>query len=153
MIDGIELAAHEEKLKDELEKLNVQLAKCTETTDKQTTSLKENGGSDTDIDDSVLNLEVSTTSAAIDTQVNRVVGYSQAEIQQEILHLEKLLRFVDSEFAPQKQKFKDLMADGDIRFDLLWLLFPPDSQVAFKDDISGLPMAGKVTLAMYHNLD
>jgi hypothetical protein len=61
-----------------------------------------------------------------------------------ILHLEKLIRFLEKEFAPVRQELDALLLSGDIKFDLLWCLLRRGSAVTFKDHQSGLPMAGEV---------
>ena len=62
----------------------------------------------------------------------------------QILHLEKLLKFLEIEFQPTRQKLNDLLANNDIKFNLLWCLFRLGSVITFKDHESGLLMAGEV---------
>jgi len=151
LIDGIELAGHHQKLKDELEKLHAQLARCDTVSGNERTDPIENDEDDSTLNETAVTGSRNSIAGLTENQARPVVGYSRADIDIEILHLDKLIKFVDSEFAPQKQKFTDLVADNDIRFDLLLLLFPPDSEVFFEDKISGLPMAGQVTLFPCHS--
>jgi hypothetical protein len=62
----------------------------------------------------------------------------------QIVHLEKLLKFLEKEFAPTRQKLNDLLASNDMKFSLLWCLFCLGSVITFKDYESGLNMAGEV---------
>jgi len=59
-------------------------------------------------------------------------------------HLQKLLNFLETEFAPTRQKLKDLLENNDMKFGLLWCLFRLGSVVTFKDHESSLIMAGEV---------
>jgi len=60
------------------------------------------------------------------------------------LHLQKLLNFLEKEFAPTRQRLNDLLASNDMKFSLLWCLFRLGSVITFKDYDSGLNMAGEV---------
>ena len=60
------------------------------------------------------------------------------------LHLEKLLKFLEKEFAPTRQKLNNLLLSNDMKFSLLWCLFRLGSVITFKDYESGLNMAGEV---------
>lgn len=65
-------------------------------------------------------------------------------IRLQTLHLQKLLNFLEKEFAPTRQKLSDLLATNDMKFSLLWCLFRLGSVITFKDYESGLNMAGEV---------
>jgi hypothetical protein len=69
---------------------------------------------------------------------------TSAFLNLQILHLQKLLAYLDTEFAPTKQKMLDLLANNDIKFSLLWCLFRLGSVITFKDYQTGLTMAGEV---------
>ena len=62
----------------------------------------------------------------------------------QVQHLEKLLKFLESEFGPTRQKLNDLLENNDMKFSLLWCLFRLGSVITFKDYESGLTMAGEV---------
>ena len=66
----------------------------------------------------------------------------------QVQHLEKLLRFLESEFGPIRQKLNDLLENNDMKFSLLWCLFRLGSVITFKDYESGLNMAGEVYLSI-----
>jgi hypothetical protein len=69
-------------------------------------------------------------------------GASALRLQ--VQHLEKLTKFLEKEFAPTRQKLKDLAATGEIKFNLLWALYRLGSVITFRDNESGLIMAGEV---------
>jgi hypothetical protein len=77
------------------------------------------------------------------------VAISAEMLRVRILHLEKLLRFLEAEFAPTRQKLIDLLVNGDIKFGLLWCLFRLGSVISFKDYESGLVMAGEVSHSIF----
>lgn len=64
----------------------------------------------------------------------------------QVQHLEKLIKFLDKEFAPTRQKLKDLAVTGEIKFSLLWALFRLGGVITFRDNESGLVMAGEVSI-------
>lgn len=70
---------------------------------------------------------------------------TSAFLNLQILHLQKLLNYLDTEFAPTKQKMIELLANNDIKFSLLWCLFRLGSVITFKDYQTGLTMAGEVS--------
>ena len=84
------------------------------------------------------------TAAQADSDV--VVSADVLRLQVE--HLEKLLRFLNSDFAATRQKLLDLLANSEIKFNLLWCLFRLGSVITFKDYESGLTMAGEVPLPL-----
>ena len=65
-------------------------------------------------------------------------------LSQQVLHLQKLLDFLNEEFGPTRQKLNDLLESNDMKFGLLWCLFRLGSVITFKDHESGLSMAGEV---------
>jgi hypothetical protein len=65
-------------------------------------------------------------------------------LRQQALHLQKLMDFLREEFEPTRQKLKDLLDSNDIKFGLLWCLFRLGATITFKDNESGLNMAGEV---------
>lgn len=65
-------------------------------------------------------------------------------LRQQALHLQKLMDFLREEFGPTRQKLKDLLESNDIKFGLLWCLFRLGATITFKDNESGLNMAGEV---------
>jgi hypothetical protein len=62
----------------------------------------------------------------------------------QVQHLEKLVKFLESEFGPTRKKLNDLLENNDMKFSLLWCLFRLGSVITFKDYESGLNMAGEV---------
>ena len=72
------------------------------------------------------------------------VGVTVLRLQ--VQHLEKLTKFLEKEFGPTRQKLKDLAATGEIKFNLLWALFRLGSVITFRDNESGLVMAGEVSM-------
>jgi hypothetical protein len=72
------------------------------------------------------------------------IQLSASTLKLQVLHLEKLLNYLDTEFAPTKQKLADLLANNDIKFNLLWCLYRLGDVITFKDRDSGLTMAGEV---------
>jgi hypothetical protein len=108
----------------------------------------DRNGNDKNADNHVDNLGTAVKVEFVPSQIRcEVRGPSPAEIRIQSLHLQKLIKFVDVEFFAQKQKFEDLVVDNDIRFDLLWLLFPPERHVVFQDRMTGLSMAGEVRVS------
>ena len=67
-------------------------------------------------------------------------------LRQQVQHLEKLIKFLEKEFAPTRQKLKDLAVTGEIKFSLLWAVFRLGSVITFRDNESGLVMAGEVSI-------
>jgi len=65
------------------------------------------------------------------------------------LHLSKLVKFLETEYDPVRQKLNELLAHNDIKFNLLWCLFRLGSVITFKDHESGIVMAGEITSADY----
>lgn len=78
------------------------------------------------------------------TTDDKVVGASGLRLQ--VQHLEKLTKFLEKEFAPTRQKLKDLAVSGEIKFNLLWALYRLGTVITFRDHESGLIMAGEVYL-------
>jgi len=124
-------------LEEELEKLETSLAKSENDNEIPDTGLSGNDNANSPVD----NVE---TAVQVEFTPNQISRHSPTEIHLQILHVRKLIKFIDAEFFSQKQKFEDLVTDNDIRFDLLWLLFRPEKHVVFQDPMSGLPMAGEV---------
>jgi hypothetical protein len=73
------------------------------------------------------------------------IQLSASTLKLQVLHLEKLLNYLHTEFAPTKQKLADLLANNDIKFNLLWCLYRLGDVITFKDRDSGLTMAGEVS--------
>lgn len=67
-------------------------------------------------------------------------------LRQQVQHLEKLIKFLEKEFEPTRQKLRDLAVTGEIKFSLLWALFRLGSVITFRDNESGLVMAGEVSI-------
>jgi len=59
-----------------------------------------------------------------------------------VSHLKGLITVIEEEFEPYERKLDALK--NDITFDLLWRLFPQDSEIVFKDLNSGCNCIGKV---------
>jgi hypothetical protein len=62
----------------------------------------------------------------------------------QVLHLQKLMDFLQEEFGPTRKKLNDLLKSHDMKFGLLWCLFRLGSVITFKDYESGFTMAGEV---------
>lgn len=69
-----------------------------------------------------------------------------AEARRRVDHLEKLLDFLDTEFGSTKKSYAEFIANGQITYHMLWFLFRINKCMIFKDDQSGIPMAGQVPL-------
>lgn len=69
---------------------------------------------------------------------------SVESLRLQVLHLQKLLDFLREEFGPTRQKLHDLLENHEMKFGLLWCLFRLGSVITFKDNESGLNMAGEV---------
>jgi hypothetical protein len=69
-----------------------------------------------------------------------------AQLQGQFNHLQNLLDFVCNYFALQQERFKELFASNEIRFDLLWLLYHSGESILFQDPQSELNVAGQVSL-------
>lgn len=95
---------------------------------------------------------VATAISATETNESETVVLTAEILRLQILHLEKLLKFLEQEFAPTRQKLKDLLAGNDMKFSLLWCLFRLGSVITFKDYESGLNMAGEVFSIFYFYL-
>jgi len=76
------------------------------------------------------------------------IGADATHVRLQILHLEKLLEFLDSRFRPMKGKMDELLCREEITFDLLWCLFPEGTEITFKDNNSGLICGGKVNTSI-----
>lgn len=70
---------------------------------------------------------------------------NRQELPLEAEHLESLLQFLDKEFQPLQAKMEKLTSENKITFDIIWLLFPEGSELIFKDPVSDLKCAGKVS--------
>lgn len=81
------------------------------------------------------------------TETINPVERNPTELRTRVLHLEKLVHFLDKEFQPIKQKMADLLKNNDINFSLLWCLFKLGSDITFKDTESGLICAGEVCIS------
>ena len=109
-------------------------------------------GDSTESDSTAVNTPDRSATPKVDTETG-LEGNSRTDSEVEIsadvlrlrvLHLEKLLNFLNTEFAPTRQKLNDLLVNGDIKFGLLWCLFRLGSVISLKDYESGLVMAGEV---------
>lgn len=85
--------------------------------------------------------ETETNSSAVSSDDNELTA---DVLRLRMEHLDKLLKFLETEFAPTRQKLTDLLVNGDIKFGLLWCLFRLGSVISFRDYESGLLMAGEV---------
>jgi hypothetical protein len=163
------LFTHEKQLNEELEKLKVQLT-LAEQTEKE---ISQTGKDDTrdsltnaalpnghiDGKEKVVNGDISHDGDS--TAVNTPIGSSTPlpkvsegqtddapptanSLRLQTLHLEKLLNFLQKDFAATRQKLSDLLVNNEIKFTLLWCLFRLGSVITFKDYESGLTMAGEV---------
>ena len=68
-------------------------------------------------------------------------------LEKRVLHLQKLLDYLEQEFSESRQKLADLSLDHDISFGLLWCVFGLGTAVTFKDIESGLICAGEVIVS------
>jgi hypothetical protein len=122
-----------------------------------------NGDVSHDSDSTAVNTPLGSSTPLIkvsaETDAVTTVGYtlnqdSELELttdslRLQTLHLSKLITFLAREFAPTRQKLKELLSSGDIKFSLLWCLFRLGSVISYKDYESGLTMAGEITSADY----
>ena len=69
---------------------------------------------------------------------------SLEELQLEILHLRALLKLVEEEYEPTKERVNRLLVNGKVSFDCLWCIFPDGCEVSFRETVSGRLCAGKV---------
>lgn len=69
---------------------------------------------------------------------------AENDIQIEIVHLKQLLAFLDEQFRIVEQKVDSLLLSNKTSYDLLWHLFPIDSDVSFTERNSELICAGRV---------
>ena len=104
------------------------------STDSDTTAVNTPGSS------TPLPKVTSMTPDAVDLALEPTLDVLRLQSQ----HLQKLLNFLENEFAPTRQKLNDLLENNDMKFGLLWCLFRLGSEVTFKDYESGLTMAGEV---------
>jgi hypothetical protein len=111
-----------------------------------------NGHSNTDEDLTAVNTPQGTSTPALNppnaqlptADFDDVAPLTPETLRAQTTHLEKLLQFLKNEFAPIRRKFNDLLANSEIQFNLLWLLYRLGNEVTFKDYESGLTMSGEV---------
>jgi hypothetical protein len=165
---------HEDQLKVELERLQEQLklaeekekaapAEKVSDDSKDATSTTQVGGkvepanlaarlvngdsSSTSSDTTAVNTPASPPTPIPSSEpepADPTIHLNSSALKLQVLHLEKLLTYLDTEFAPTKQKLADLLANNDIKFNLLWCLYRLGDVITFKDRESGLTMAGEV---------
>jgi len=135
---------HEKQLTAELEDLKAKLKEIEEKENVQNESKKMKA----EFADGLLAIQGDSVKPNLEaTQVQSLKtggDYNGTALRVEVLHLQKLLSFLDTEFAPTKQKFEELLSGKSITYDLLWCLFRLDNVISFKDPESGLTMAGQV---------
>jgi hypothetical protein len=162
-IDAQKLFTHEKQLEQELARLRVQLTVVEEAkppenaneesqpepqtslTDSDVEKVKMVNGDSLDSDATAVNTPQGTSTPKPAEEATEATETITAEtVRLQILHLEKLLKFLEVEFQPTRQKLNDLLASNDIKFNLLWCLFRLGGVITFKDHESGLLMAGEV---------
>lgn len=149
-IDAKTLVAHDELLKAELLRLKEQL---DEFDDLETIGDKElNGLEGADLTPTAVDASVESTLNVNTKDHGSSLKSNSTGLRAQIDNLQKLMRCLDTEFAPTKQKFRDLVAKREITYDLLWCLFRQDNVVTFNDPESDLIMAGRITCTAYHEM-
>jgi len=108
-----------------------------------------NGDSSIDNDSTAVNTPGSSTPlpktvSTTPDQTESTLEPTAGDLRLQTQHLQKLLNFLETEFAPTRQKLHDLLENNDMKFGLLWCLFRLGSVVTFKDHEAGLTMAGEV---------
>ncbi|KAJ3360455.1 hypothetical protein GGF32_008403 [Allomyces javanicus] len=79
-------------------------------------------------------------------QLNKLSTEQLAKAAEAIRHL---LNAMHDEFADTMRKYRDLIADVLITYDLLWLMFNVDDYVVFQHEVIDQPQAMKVTSVQY----
>lgn len=72
-------------------------------------------------------------------QLEELLASSLPSTDKEVQHLELLVRFLLSHFASAIKTLPKLLEHGEITFDLLWALFPPNTIVYSLDEHSEQP--------------
>ena len=116
-----------------------------------------NGDTSIDNDSTAVNTPGSSTPLpkAVSTtpdQAESTLEPTAGDLRLQTQHLQKLLNFLETEFAPTRQKLHDLLENNDMKFGLLWCLFRLGSVITFKDHEAGLTMAGEVYPLLGHSL-
>ena len=130
-VDARTLAAREEDLQIELLRLQKKLETNQTTSSEEEVVVKKCGNVG-----SLPGNDGATIVDAVDT--------AAMAIENEIDHLKQLLFCIDTEFSSTKRRFKDLVNNGAITYDLLWWLLPQDSVITFNDPASELIIAGRI---------
>jgi len=138
------------------EKAEVETADTSSSSEPLTNGVDEkvklvNGDTSVDSDATAVNTPLGSStplpklpSSTPETTESETLTITADMLRVQVLHLEKLMKFLESEFGPTRQKLNDLLENNDMKFSLLWCLFRLGSVITFKDYESGLNMAGEV---------
>jgi hypothetical protein len=132
-VDARTLAVHEEDLQVELLRLQKKLETNQTTSSEEELVVQKRGN--------LASLPSNEGATIVDT----------AATATGIDHLKQLLFCIGTEFSSTKRRFKDLVSDGAITYDLLWWLLPQNSVITFNDPASELIIAGRITAGNYQS--